>query len=460
MTLIRIKRGLNLPLPGGVDSATLVTAPEPAQVALLPQESWGIKVQMLAQEGDRVLLGAPLFCDRRDPRVLYTAPAAGVVEKVARGEKRVVHAVAVKPDNFNEQAPHGARLDPARASRAELVEALAASGLWPALRQRPFDCVAHSDETPRSIFVTAMDTEPLAVSPREAVRGREEFFRAGLKVLVKLAEKGVWLCSSADEDWSELGRDGGKDVEGVRAQQFGGPHPAGLAGTHIHFLDPVGAKRKVWHIAAQDVADIGEFFSSGHVPTKRRIAVVGPAAAKTAFVATRRGANLSVLESYADRSQGAVRFIAGSALSGRTAQPGTDAGFLGRWERQITLLRDETVRDFLGWSMPLGRRWSITNVYPGKFLFPGKMRFDTDLNGSPRAIVPIGVWERVMPLDVLATPLIKALASGEMEDAEKLGALELAEEDLALCEFVDQSKTPVTSLLRSMLTHIEKENQA
>ncbi len=460
MTLIRIKRGLNLPLPGGLDSTVLVQAPDPAHVALLPQESWGIKVQMLAQEGDRVLVGAPLFCDRRDPRVLYTSPAAGVLEKVVRGDKRVVLAVVVKPDNFNEQAPQLARVDLAKAGRAEIVEALAASGLWPALRQRPFDRVAHSDEVPRTIFVTAMDTEPLAASPREAVRGREDAFRAGLKALVKLAEKGVWLCTSAEENWSELSTEGGQPIAGVQARQFAGPHPAGLAGTHIHFLDPVGAKRKVWHVAAQDVADIGEFLSTGHLPTRRRVAVVGPAAAKTAYVATRRGADLGAFESYADRARGAVRFICGSALSGRTAPPGTDAGYLGRWERQITLLSDETEREFLGWSVPLGRRWSITNVYPGKFLFPRKLRFDTDLNGSPRAIVPIGVWERVMPLDVLPTPLIKALASREMEDAEKLGALELAEEDLALCEFVDQSKTPVTALLRDMLTLIEKENQA
>lgn len=460
MTLIRIKRGLNLPLPGGIDSTVLLQAPEPAHVALLPQQSWGIKVQMLAQEGDRVLVGSPLFCDRRDPRVLFTSPAAGVVERVVRGEKRVALAVVVRPDNFNEQAPQVARLDANRASRAELVEALAASGLWPALRQRPFDRVAHSDEVPRSIFVTAMDTEPLAVSPREAVRGREDAFRAGLKALVKLSEKGVWLCSSAEEDWSDLNTTNGQPIEGVRARQFRGPHPAGLAGTHIHFLDPVGVKRKVWHVAAQDVADIGEFLSSGLLPTRRRVAIVGPAASKTAWVSTRRGADFASFESYADRSQGSVRFISGSPLAGRTAAPGSDAGFLGLWDRQITLLRDETVRDFLGWSVPLGRRWSITNVYPGKFLFPRKMRFDTDLNGSPRAIVPIGVWERVMPLDVLPTPLIKALASGEMEDAEKLGVLELAEEDLALCEFVDQSKTPVTSLLRTMLTRIEKENQA
>ncbi len=456
MTLIRIQRGLDLPVPGAVTSTDLQRVADPARVALLPQQSWGIKVQMLVQEGERVQVGTPLFADRRDETALYTSPAAGVVESVVRGEKRVVLAVIVRVDNFEDQAPLPT-CDPTRASRTELVSVLAASGLWPALRQRPFDRVARTNDVPRSIFVTAIDTEPLAVSPREAVRGREPFFLNGLKALVKLAERGVWLCSSAEEDWSDLRSENGKPLSGVQARMFRGPHPAGLVGTHIHFLDPVGAKRAVWHVAAQDVADIGEFLATGRLPTRRRIAVVGPAAAKRAFVETRRGAETALFQSFADSSHGAVRLICGSALSGRTAAPGTEAGWLGRWERQITFLSDAPERELLGWSAPIGKRYSITNVYPAKFLRAKSLVYDTDINGSPRAIVPIGLWERVMPLDVLPTQLIKALAADDFEDSEKLGALELAEEDLALCEYVDQSKTPVTALLRAMLTRMEKE---
>lgn len=456
MTLIRIQRGLDLPLPGALESTELQPLADPGRVALMPPESWGIKVQLLVEEGARVQVGTPLYCDRRDPAVIYASPAAGVVEKIERGQKRAVLAVVVRAEDFSAQADGLRTCDPARASREELVAVLAASGLWPALRRRPFDCVARSTETPRSIFVTALDTEPLAVSPREAVRGREDAFRAGLRALVKLSERGVWLCTSADEDWSELRTVGGQPIEGVQARMFRGPHPAGLAGTHIHLLDPVGAKRCAWHVAAQDVADLGEFLTTGRVPTQRRVAVVGPAAAKRALVTTRRGADTASFAPFATAG-GAVRTIGGSVLSGRTAQPGTPAGFLGRWDRMISLLCDEPERELLGWSAPVGRRWSLTNVYPAKFLRPKSLRYDTDLNGSPRAIVPIGVWERVMPLDVLPTQLIKALAADDLEDAEKLGALELAEEDLALCEYVDQSKTPVTAMLRAMLTRMEKE---
>ncbi len=456
MTLIRIQRGLDLPVPGALESTELQALADPGRVALMPPEAWGIKVQLLAQEGERVRVGTPLYCDRRDPEVLFTSPAAGVLETIERGEKRAVRAVIVKAEGFEEQADGLKACDPARASREELVAALAASGLWPALRRRPFDCVARSTETPRSIFVTALDTEPLAASPREAVRGREAAFRTGLRALVKLAEKGVWLCTSAEEDWSELRSEGGQPIPGVQARMFRGPHPAGLAGTHIHLLDPVGAQRCAWHVAAQDVADIGEFLSSGRVPTQRRVAVVGPAAARRAYVKTRRGAETSPFAAFA-RSGGAVRVIGGSLLSGRTATPGSPTGFLGCWDRMVTLLGDAPERELLGWSAPIGKRWSITNVYPAKFLRAKSLHFDTDLNGSPRAIVPIGVWERVMPLDVLPTQLIKALASDDLEGAEKLGALELAEEDLSLCEYVDQSKTPVTALLRAMLTRMEKE---
>jgi len=455
MSLIRIQRGLDLPVPGALESAELQALADPGRVALLPPESWGMKVQMLAQEGDRVQVGTPLYCDRRDPAVIYASPAAGVVESVERGAKRAVLAVIVRVENFEEQAELLSVADLASASREDVLGALAGSGLWPALRRRPYDCVARSDERPRSIFVTAIDTEPLAISPREAVRGREEFFRAGLQALVKLSERGVWLCTSAEEDWSELRSAGGKPIEGVQARMFRGPHPAGLAGTHIHLLDPVGAKRCVWHVAAQDVADIGEFLSTARVPTKRRVAVVGPAAAKRPFVETRRGAETTSFAPFS--AAGNVRLISGSLLSGRTATPGTPAGFLGRWDRMVTMLADDPQRELLGWSVPIGKRWSITNVYPAKFLRAKSLHYDTDLNGSPRAIVPIGVWERVMPLDVLPTQLIKALASDELEDAEKLGALELAEEDLALCEYVDQSKTPITAMLRAMLTRMEKE---
>lgn len=447
MAVIHIKRGLDVPIHGALASTSLVDGPAVDRVALLPQESWGIKVKMLAEVGQEVQIGTPLYCDRRDPDVLFTSPAAGKVQAINRGKRRAVLSVVIDVAEQESQAELE-RVDLASCDRDALVAALCRSGLWPSLRQRPFDKVAQSGDTPRSIFVTAMDTAPLAASPLALVEGREEAFRTGLQALTKLSGGATYLCTAAGEDWSAF------LTEGVTHQTFQGKHPAGNAGVHINALDPVGSERTVWHVDAQAVADIGEFVGEGRLTTERRVAVVGPAALTTALVKTRRGAATACFKSYA--KDGQVRFISGSALSGATANPQCQKGFLGRWANQLFLLADAPERELLNWTMPVGKRWSLTNAYLAKF-FRRTWKQDTDMNGSLRAIVPIGGYEKVMPMDILPTQLVKALASDDLEGAEKLGVLELAEEDLALCQYVCPSKVDITDLLRSMLTRIEKE---
>jgi len=447
MAVHKIKQGLDLPIHGALENHSLVDGPAVDRVALLPQESWGIKVQMLAHEGDKVQIGSPLFRDRRDPEVIFTSPGAGTVEAVNRGAKRAVLSVVVKLDAAEESVSFD-KLDPASAQRDALVKALSASGLWPNLRQRPFDKVAPSGETPRSIFVTAMDTDPLAPSPKEMLAGREDAFKTGLTALTKLSGGATYLCTKAGEDWAAYA------VDGVTQESFAGRHPAGNVGVHIHALDPVNMDRKVWHIDYQGVAEIGEFLHSGVVPTERRVAVVGPAAEKCAVYKTRRGAATTSFTSVC--APKGVRFVSGSLLSGATADPGTDKGYLGRFCHQLSLVDDAPEREFLGWIKPVGSRWSLTNTYLAKFV-KKKFRIDTDINGGERAIVPLGNYEKVMPMDILPTHLIRALASNDLESAEKLGALELAEEDLALCQYVCPSKIDITDMLRAMLTRIEKE---
>jgi Na+-transporting NADH:ubiquinone oxidoreductase subunit A len=338
--------------------------------------------------------------------------------------------------------------DLTKADRESLVTALAKSGLWPCLRQRPFDKVAQSGDTPRSIFVTAMDTSPLAPSPLAMLEGREAAFQTGLKALTILSGGATYLCTADGEDWSGLLADG------VTHQAFQGKHPTGNAGVHINSLDPVGSERLVWHIDYQSVADIGEFVAEGKLATERRIAVVGPAALKTGIVKTRRGASTACFKSFA--KDGTVRFVSGSILAGSIANPQCQKGYLGRFAHQLTLVDDAPEREFVGWTKPIGSRWSLSNAYLAKFL-KKKFRVDTDMNGGERAIVPIGNYEKVMPMDILATQMIKALASDDLEGAEKLGVLELAEEDIALCQYVCASKIDITDMLRAMLTRIEKE---
>lgn len=444
MATYTIKKGLNLPIAGSTSTTDCVQGAAAQQVALLPQEAWGIKVQMLVAVGDQVKVGSPLFCDRRDPDVIFTSPAAGTVAAVNRGARRAVQSVVIDVANFDEHA----EMPSSDGSRASLVATLAASGLWPNLRQRPFDKVALSGTTPQAIFVTATDTNPLAVDPLHLVAGREADVQAGLKAMLTLSGGKVYLNTDGANDWSAF------LVEGVEQHGFKGPHPAGNAGVHINALHPVNLERNVWHVDVQNLADMGAYLNSGKVPTARKVAVVGPAASKSEIVETQRGASMNVFSSYANST---VRFVSGSLLAGATANPGEEKGFLGRFAQQVSIVDDTPEREFINWMKPIGSRWSMSGTYLAKFV---KKSFttDTDLNGGERAIVPIGSYEKVMPFDIMPTQLIKALASNDVTMAEKLGVLEIVEEDIALCQYVCPSKVDITDMLRTMLTLIEKES--
>ena len=444
MATYTIKKGLNLPIAGSTSTTDCVQGAAAQQVALLPQEAWGIKVQMLVAVGDQVKVGSPLFCDRRDPDVIFTSPAAGAVAAVNRGARRAVQSVVVDVANFDEHA----EMPSSDGSRASLVATLAASGLWPNLRQRPFDKVALSGTTPQAIFVTATDTNPLAVDPLHLVAGREADVQAGLKAMLTLSGGKVYFNTDGANDWSAF------LVEGVEQHGFKGPHPAGNAGVHINALHPVNLERNVWHVDVQNLADMGAYLNSGKVPTARKVAVVGPAASKSEIVETQRGASMNVFSSYANST---VRFVSGSLLAGATANPGEEKGFLGRFAQQVSIVDDTPEREFINWMKPIGSRWSMSGTYLAKFV---KKSFttDTDLNGGERAIVPIGSYEKVMPFDIMPTQLIKALASNDVTMAEKLGVLEIVEEDIALCQYVCPSKVDITDMLRTMLTLIEKES--
>jgi Na+-transporting NADH:ubiquinone oxidoreductase subunit A len=456
MSAIKIRRGLDVPIHGAAVNRTPLERRDVRQVALLPaQESRGIKARALVEEGARVRAGQPVLVDRRDEGVLYTAPVSGILKTIQRGERRIVQNLVfqVEGQDFEPfQAP-----DRLRASAAEVRAALMRSGFWPCLRQRPFDKVALSSGTPGAVFVTGTDSAPLAPRPFDLVAGREAGFRAGLEVLARLLEPAgggergpLYLCVPPGENWSPF------VAGGAELRTFAGPHPSGNVGTHIHFLYPVGPNRSAWHIDAQSVADIGDLWLTGKTPTDRLVAITGPAAKAPKLVRTRRGAStLELLQGEIQAQQ--VRVVAGSALDGVLAAPGSAGGYLGRFTNQLTLLEDQTQRELLTWALPIAKRFSATNLLFDKF-FRKRFNFDTDENGSLRALVPVGQYESVMPLDILPTQLIKALASGDTDTAIKLGVLELAEADLALCQFVDSSKQPLTEWLRNTLTAIEKED--
>ncbi len=406
-----------------------------------------MKPTMAVQVGDRVKLGQILFSDKKSEGVHYTAPGAGVVSAVHRGEKRVLQSVVIDLEGDDEITFASYSSDQLEGLSSEQVrENLQESGLWTALRTRPFSKVPAVDAVPNSIFVTAIDTHPLAADPAVIIAEQAEAFEAGLKVLGNLAK--VFLCKAPDASLP------GESLAKVQVEAFSGPHPAGLAGTHIHFLDPVSASKSVWTIGYQDVIAVGKLFTSGRLWVERVVALGGPVVENPRLVRTRLGANLDELTA-GELQPGANRVVSGSLLGGRTAH-GAFA-YLGRYHQQVSCLREGKEREMLHYMRAGVEKHSILNIYISKLMGGKKFAFSTSTNGSPRAMVPVGNYEEVMPLDVLPTQLLRALIVGDTEVAQKLGCLELDEEDLALCTYVCAGKYEYGPILRDNLTRIEKE---
>lgn len=444
--MIRIKRGLDLPITGA--PVQRIEAARPVRsVAVIGFDYHGMKPTMDVQVGDRVKVGQPLFSDKKSPGVLYTAPAAGVVSAIHRGEKRVLQSVVIDIEG-DEQVTFAA-VDPAQLdglSAASVREQLQQSGLWTALRTRPFSQVPTADGQAQSIFVTAMDTHPLAADPAVVIGEYAADFTHGLQVLSKLAK--VYLCKAPGATLP------GAELANVHTESFAGPHPAGLAGTHIHFLDPVGAGKTVWSINYQDVIAIGKLFTSGQLWVERIIALAGPVVSQPRLLRTRLGANLHEL-SAGELVPGNNRVVSGSLLGGRTAHG--PVAYLGRYHLQVSCLAEGDQRELLHYLRAGVNKHSVLNIFVSKLQAAKRFAFSTSTNGSPRAMVPVGNYEAVMPLDILPTQLLRYLIVGDTEMAQKLGCLELDEEDLALCSYVCAGKYEYGPILRDNLARIEKE---
>lgn len=444
--LFNIKKGLDIPIAGPPEQAVTEGA-DVTSVALIGPDTIDLKPGMLVAVGDTVKLGQPLLIDKQNPGVQFTSPGSGVVVAINRGERRVLQSVVIELNGNDEE--HFKRFSDSEFSSisdADTRENLLSSGLWTAFRTRPFNKIPAIDAVPAAIFVTAIDTNPLAADPAPIVQLEEKAFSQGLEIMARLTEGKVHLCTARGSSISCP-----EDAKFNRSE-FSGPHPAGLAGTHIHFLEPVSEERVVWHIGYQDVIAIGKLFSTGRLVVDRVIALAGPAVAKPRLVSTRLGANVTELTRN-EYSGSAVRIVSGSILNGHRAAGWAD--WLGRYDNQITILQEGTPREFMGWMRPGVGRFSVTRAYVGNLFGNQGYAMTTSQNGSPRAMVSIGSFEQVMPLDILPTPLLKALLVRDTDTARDLGCLELAEEDLALCSFVCNGKYVYGPHLRKTLWEIE-----
>ncbi|MFV2071302.1 MAG: Na(+)-translocating NADH-quinone reductase subunit A [Thermoanaerobaculales bacterium] len=454
-----IKKGLDLPISGGpvqrIEPGATVS-----RIAILARDYPFMKPRMHVQAGEAVKRGQVLFEDRKTEGVRYTSPGAGTVVAIHRGERRALRSVVV------ELTPPEAKGQPADADHQEFSsfsgrdvrdldgpavrDLLVESGLWTAIRRRPFSIVPAPTEACHSIFVTAIDTNPNGADPSVVLEGKQEDLQRGLWALSMLTEGPVFVCRTENAPISDLG-----DAPRLQVEEFRGPHPAGLAGTHIHLLDPVDREKSVWYVGCQDVVAIGRLVTTGKLDVERVVALGGPVVKNPRLLATRLGASIDAL---VDRelTEGEVRVISGSVLYGHRAM-GEVEGYLGRYATQISCLAEDSRREFLGW-MRLGfGSYSTVRAFASSFGFSRRFDLTTSAHGGHRAMVPIGMFERVMPLDIMPTFLLRALLSGDLERAEALGCLELDEEDLALCSFVSPGKEDYAPALRRNLLEIWKE---
>jgi Na+-transporting NADH:ubiquinone oxidoreductase subunit A len=446
--MVNIKKGLDLPISGSPEQKITDTKVV-SKVALVGFDYPGMKPTMAVQVGDSVKKGQVLFEDKRTEGVKYTSPASGKVIEINRGEKRVFQSVVIEV--LGNDAVDFNKFDAADLSnlnREQVSSNLIESGMWTAFRTRPYSKVPAIDSKPNSIFVTAMDTNPLAADPEVVITAELDAFNNGLTVIEKLTEGKVFVCTKPNSDIKL------NSSSRIVNETFSGPHPAGNAGTHIHFVDPVSDKKQVWAIGYQDVIAIGKLFVTGELYVERVISLAGPLIKKPRLIKTRLGASLTGI-ALDEASSDNVRVISGSVLGGRTSRG--PVAYLGRYANQVSVLEEPTERELMGWLSLGANKFSVMNIYISK-LFSGKLfNFTTTTNGSERAMVPIGAYEKIMPLDILPTQLLRALIVGDTEQAQLLGCLELDEEDLALCTFVCPGKYEYGPILRDNLARIEKE---
>ncbi len=450
--MIKIKRGLDLPI-SGAPRQEIGESNSVRSVAILGRDYVGMKPTMAVKVGDRVKKGQLLFTDKKNPSVKYTAPGCGRVAAINRGEQRALLSVVIDLDGDDElEFPPFTDQELATVEVSKLVASLVDSGLWTSLRTRPYSKVPVPETRPHSLFVNAMDTNPLAATPHLIIEAALDDFLRGVNALARLPENQLYLCLGTEPIQGLLAD---RLAANVKTEIFSGPHPAGLSGTHIHFLKPASLQRCVWTVNYQDVIAIGKLLATGRLCVDRVISFAGPQVTEPRLIKTRLGASLDELVA-GDLQSGENRTVSGSVLNGRTARGAV--AYLGRYHLQVSVLREGRDRPLLGYLSPGVNRHSVLGIYLSG-LFRNKLfNFTTTTNGSDRAMVPVGSYERVMPLDILSTQLLRALIVGDMDVAQGLGALELDEEDLALCSYVCPGKYEYGPILRDNLTRMEKES--
>jgi Na+-transporting NADH:ubiquinone oxidoreductase subunit A len=443
MQNFRLKKGLTLPITGS-PIQEIHNGPEIAHVAVLGRDYNGLKPKMAVQEGDEVRRGQPLFCNKDADAAQMVAPMSGTVVAVNRGARRVLQSVVIQVSDAADTGLDFSAVGSADSAEG-LTEKLCAAGLWTSFRTRPYSKMPVPGTAPQAIFVTAMDSEPLSADASVIIADAADAFATGLAAVAKLTEGKTYLCQAPGDALAS--------VDGVEVASFDGPHPAGLAGTHIHFLNPLAGDAVVWTIGYQDVIAIGRLLQTGHLDPSRVVAISGPEARNPRLVRTVMGASTDELTK-GEVETSTPRVISGSVLSGDQADG--PFAYLGRFARQVTIIREDKDQIPMGWIRPMGSKYAVQPVL-GSALARKLFPLTSNLNGGRRAMVPTGTFEELMPQDYLPTQLLRALLVMDTDQAQALGALELDEEDLGLVGFACPAKYEYGLALRDSLSKIEKE---
>ncbi len=449
--MISVSKGLDIPLKGK-PSIEFDTTTSSELVGITGPDFVGMKPSILVKPGEKVKTGQAVFACKKTEGLVFTSPVSGEVVEVVRGARRAFQTLVIKQDGSDEHVSFAHYSDSAAKDSESIRKLLVESGLWTALRERPFDkAPPTSGEFANDLFVSLVDTQPAAPDPVAIIDQHKASFDRGLAVLAKLCQRNVYVCAAYRRTPALP-----LNIPNLVVETVQGPHPVGNVGTQMHFLSPPSMQNRVWYIGYQDVIAVGHLFESGKLFTTRYIGVGGPLADNPRIVKTHIGADLrAVVKKEGSKANKPIRAISGSILNGRKiSEP---FHFLGAFHNQLSLIEENDRRELLGWHLPGFRKFSSKGVFVASQL-PG-VNFDisSSTHGSPRSLVPFGHFENVCPIDTLPTHLLRALLSKDTDSAQNLGVLELGEEDMSLFTFVSTGKTDFGPVLRENLDLIEKE---
>lgn len=445
---IKFKKGLDINLKGKAPEE-FISISKSESYAIVPDNYTGLTPKVVVREGDKVKAGTALIIDKTRQDIRLVSPVSGTVTGVNRGEKRKVLSVTVKPDAQTEYEQFGAK-DPKTLDAEGVKAAILAAGVWPFIKQRPYDRIANPQDEPRDIFVTAYDSAPLATNFDFIVKGEEDVLQTGLDALAKLTEGKVYL---GVKKGSPL-----KAMQGVEVVELEGPHPIGNVGVLINHLKPVNKGETVWTLNAADLLYIGRVFKQGIADFSRTVALTGAELKERGYAKVVAGCTIESLTvgKIADESKH-VRIISGNVLTGAKV---TREDYLGAYNNQITVIPEgDDVDEFVGWATPGFGKYSVSRTYPSGLLGCKNTEYNIDarIRGGKRAMIMSNEYDRVFPFDILPEYLLKAIITYDIDKMENLGIYEVAPEDFALCEFVDTSKIELQAIVRRGLDLLYKE---